>query len=192
MRFDHVIYVAADLDTATARVASALDAVPSGGGEHEGMGTRNAIVPLGHGYVEVLALTDPTAEPTSSFASAVHARLASRGEGLFGWAMCVDDLERTAARLGTPIVDIIRDGFRARITGVAEAMGDPALPFFITRDVGVPDPGIAGAHDRIDRLEVAGDAQRLTDWLGELPTYLELVVGDGGVRALTVGGRELR
>ena len=58
MRIDHVIYAAADLDAAAARIESELGLVAGGGGRHEGLGTVNRIVPLGGGYLELLAVAD--------------------------------------------------------------------------------------------------------------------------------------
>ena len=60
MRIDHIIYGTADLDAAEACFTSkaALTAVP--GGAHDGIGTHNRIVPLGHGsFIELLAVADP-------------------------------------------------------------------------------------------------------------------------------------
>src|SRR4051812_21158920 len=134
MRFDHVILVASDLDAAAARVGDALGVQVTGGGEHAGLGTRNAILPLGRGYVEVMALVDPGADPPSPLAAAVAQRLATAGDGLYAWAVHVDDVTAVAERLGTPLVDIVREGYRGRVTGLDAAMRTPVLPFFLTRD----------------------------------------------------------
>src|SRR5205085_5877472 len=58
VRIDHVIYAAADLAAATARVEAALGVAADPGGHHSGLGTHNAILPLGGGYLEVLAIDD--------------------------------------------------------------------------------------------------------------------------------------
>jgi hypothetical protein len=190
MSFDHAIYVAADLEAATAHVSSVLGVPPAGGGEHEGQGTHNQVLPFGGGYLEVLALVDPTAPPPSPIAAAVAGRLASHGDGLHAWAVHVSDVASVADRLDTPVMTIARDGFSARLAGVGEAMTEPFLPFFIERDPGVPPP--YGEGPGIEVLEIEGDATRLRDWLGELPPYVRVRAGDGGVRGITVGGRELR
>ena len=55
MRIDHVIYATRDLDGATAMVEAQLGLTAVAGGRHEGVGTHNRIVPLGDGYLELLA-----------------------------------------------------------------------------------------------------------------------------------------
>ncbi|MEA2221141.1 MAG: hypothetical protein QOJ35_3767 [Solirubrobacteraceae bacterium] len=60
MRIDHVIYAAADLDVAAARVRADLGLTAIAGGRHDGVGTHNRIVPLGDGsFLELLAVADP-------------------------------------------------------------------------------------------------------------------------------------
>jgi hypothetical protein len=78
----------------------------------------------------------------------------------------------------------------ARLTGVAESLNQPCLPFFIER----PDPesaprSVAGG---ITWIEVAGDARRVAEWLGEAELPVRIVSGDVSVRAVGVGERELR
>ena len=76
-----------------------------------------------------------------------------------------------AERLGLEVTTIERDGLTARLTGVAEAMAEPWLPFFIQRDPGIVDPGATGDAGGIAWIELAGDPERLRAWLGgeELP-----------------------
>src|SRR4051812_6671295 len=193
MRIDHVIYACADLDAAAARVEAELGVAARGGGRHERIGTRNRIVPLGGGYLELLAGADPTEAAASGLGRAVQERIAATGDGLMGWAVAVDDVEPVAARLGTAISTIARSGLTARLTGVAEAMREPSLPFFIARDAGVADPsGPAGGAGGIAWLEVSGDAPRLRDWLGGADLPLRVVDGAPAVRAIGVGDSEWR
>jgi catechol 2,3-dioxygenase-like lactoylglutathione lyase family enzyme len=194
MRIDHVIYATADLDAAAVRVEAVLGVPAAGGGRHERIGTHNRIVPFDDGYLELLAVADPEEAAGSTLGAAIQAHLAREGEGLFGWAVRVDDVEPVAARLGTAVTTIARHGFSARLTGVAEAMDDPLLPFFIARDPGVPGPVARPGVPAIAWLELGGEAARLERWLGgtDLPVR---VVEDGaerGVRAIGVGERELR
>jgi catechol 2,3-dioxygenase-like lactoylglutathione lyase family enzyme len=193
MRIDHVIYACADLDAAAARVEAKLGVAASGGGRHERIGTHNRIVPLGGGYLELLAVADPAEAAASDLGRAVQARIGATGDGLMGWAVAVDDVAPVAARLGTPISTIARSGLTARLTGVAEAMREPYLPFFIARDAGVADPGggRSGAGG-IAWLEVSGDAARLRDWLGGADLPVRVVDGAPAVRAMRVGDREWR
>jgi Glyoxalase-like domain len=192
MRIDHVIYAAADLDAAAARVQAALGVAAVPGGRHEGLGTHNAIVPLGGGYVELLAVADRAQAERSALGAAVLARLAGRGDGLMGWAVAVDAVEPVAARLGVDVTTIAREGLRARLAGVAEAMREPSLPFFIARDRDVGDPGAGGDAGGIAWVEVGGDAERLRAWLDGAALPVRVTGGTPGVRALAAGGRELR
>jgi hypothetical protein len=192
MRIDHVIYATADLDAAAARVEAALGVAPAGGGRHDGLGTHNRIVPLGGGYIELLAIADPDEAAGSWLGSAIEERIARHGDGLFGWAVAVGRVEDVAERLGTPVTTIARQGMTARLTAVAEAMRDPSLPFFIARDPGVADPAADGGAGGIAWLEVGGDAPQLERWLGGAEVPVRVVGGEPGVRAIGVGTRELR
>src|SRR3954451_14104338 len=173
VRIDHVIWATADLDAAAARLERDHGLRAAGGGVHDGMGTHNRILPLGGGYLELLAVRDPAEAAGSDLGRAVTARLERTGEGLMGWAVVVEDVGAVARRLGTELVAISRQGFTARLTGVAEAMAEPCLPFFLERAHAIPNPGAGADADAggITWLEVTGDAARLGEWLGgaELP-----------------------
>ncbi|HEX8730459.1 MAG TPA: VOC family protein, partial [Ktedonobacterales bacterium] len=57
-RIDHVIIGAPDLD-ALERSFTAMGFSVTGGGSHPHLGTRNRIIILGEGYIELLAIADP-------------------------------------------------------------------------------------------------------------------------------------
>ena len=192
MRIDHVIYATADLDAAAARVEAELGVVAVAGGRHEGLGTHNRIVPLGRGYLELLAVADPEEAASSELGRAVHARIAAEGEGLLGWAVAVDDVRPVAARLGTPITTIKREGMSGRLTGLADALHEPFLPFFIGRAPRVAEPGASGEAGGITWIELAGDRARLARWLGGAELPVRVVNGAPDVRAIGVGDREFR
>ena len=193
MRIDHVIWAASDLDAAAARVSDALGVAVAGGGRHEGLGTENVIFPLGGGYLEVIAVADVDDASRAILGAGLISRLRDVGEGLWGWAVSVEDV----ASLGLPVVPIAREGMSARLAGVMDAMADPSLPFFVTRDEGVADPGGSGSggFGGFAWVEVAGDSELLRSWLGSSFVSLGVRVVDGsprGVRAVCVGERELR
>jgi glyoxalase-like protein len=192
VRIDHVIYGTADLDAAAARIESELGLEARPGGRHEGLGTHNRIVPLGGGYLELLAVADPEEAASSDFGRALLARLEEVGDGLLGWVVGVDEVAAVAERLGTEIRTIRRGGLSARLTGLAEAMREPFLPFFISRDHVIPDPGIGADAGGITWVEVAGDAVRLAQWLDGASLPVRVVAGPPGVRAVGIGERELR
>jgi hypothetical protein len=188
MTIDHVIYATSDLDVAQARIESELGLAVFPGGRHTGLGTHNRIVPLGAGYLELLAVIDREEAEASDLGRAIL----DAGEGLAGWAVAVDDVDTVARRLGLRVTTICRDGLTAKLTGVAEALREPLLPFFITRDEGIPDPGEPGTGGGITWLELSGDAQRLDEWLEGARLPVRVVDGEPGVRAVGIGERELR
>ena len=192
MRLDHVIYATADLGAAAARVESELGLKAVGGGRHEGHGTHNRIVPLGGGYLELMAVAEAAEAAGSPIGSALQARLAEHGDGLFAWAVAADDLDRVADRLGLPITTVSRQGMTARLVGVAEALPNPVLPFFIERDEGIRDPGAGGDVGGITWLELAGDHSALGRRLGDNELPVRVVDGEVGVVAMGIGDRELR
>jgi hypothetical protein len=149
-------------------------------------------VALGDGYLELLAVADRDEAERSAFGRWLLARLAADGDGWLGWVVAVDDVEAVGRRLGTPITTISRAGLTARLTGVADAAREPFLPFFITRDAGVADPGAGGDAGGITWIEVAGDAARLGRRLGSSGLPVRVVAGAPAVRAVGVGARELR
>ena len=192
MRIDHVIWATADLDAAAERLERAHGLRAGGGGRHDGMGTHNRIVALGGGYLELLAIADAAEAAGSALGRAVGERLASVGEGLMGWAASTEDVTAVAARLGTEVVEITRQGFVGRLTGVAEAMAEPCLPFFIERGRDVPDPGGDGGYGGITWVEVAGDAARLDAWLGGAELPVRVRPGASALLAVGIGEQELR
>jgi hypothetical protein len=192
VRIDHVIYATADLDEAAARVESELGLSVMPGGRHEGHGTHNRIVPLGGGYLELMAVADPQEAADSPMGSAVQARLTEQGDGLFAWVIVLDGVEQFADRLGLPVITVAREGLSARVAGLAEALRNPVLPFFLERDEGVADPGEGADAGGITWLEVAGDREALESRLGDAELPVRVVDGPVGVIAMGIGERELR
>jgi hypothetical protein len=192
VRFDHVILAAADLDESARRIGEelGLDVLP--GGSHAALGTHNRVVPLGGGYLELMAVRDPERAADSELVAALHARLAAAQGHLMAWCLAVDDVEAVAQRLGTPVTQVSREGLSARVTGLAEALAEPCLPFFITRDEGIEDPGVGGDAGGITWIEVSGESARLDDWLAGSELPVRVVAGDQGIRAMGIGGREFR
>ena len=189
MRIDHVLWVADDLDAAADRLAAEHGLPSGGGGRHVGIGTHNRVLPLGGGYLEVIAIADHDEAAASTMGRAV----AAAPDGLFGWAVAVDDVPVEAQRLGLEVTSIERDGLTARLTGVAQAMAEPWLPFFIQRDPGIADPGASGDAGGIAWIELAADPERLHAWLGggeELP--VRYAAGEApGLRAVGLGSGDV-
>jgi hypothetical protein len=100
------------------------------GGRHPGRGTANVLVPLGHQYLELLAVVDREAARRSADGRPVLAALAERGPGPARWSLEVDDVDVEGRRLGLPVEERQRvrpDGavVRWRAVGVNEAWASP-------------------------------------------------------------------
>jgi hypothetical protein len=191
LRIDHVIYGTADLDAAAARIQAELGLQAVAGGRHEGLGTHNRIVPLGDGsFIELVAVADPDEARESVIGAALQAAIAN-GDRLLGWAVAVEDVSPVAARLGTSLSGVARQGMTARLTGVEEAFAYPCLPFFIERRTGASSDR-SGQGCGISWIEVAGDAARLARWLGGEALPVRVTDGEPGVQAIAVAERELR
>lgn len=192
MHIDHVLIATADLDAAARRLSDEYGFTVSGGGRHLGIGTENRIVPLGPGYLELIAVVDRAEAHSAPLGRALAERILATGEGLMGWVVAVEDVHAEAARTGAELSVIERSGLRATLAGVATAMAEPALPFFIERDPGVDDPGAGGTAGGLQWVEVAGDERRLAAWLGHADLPVRVVPGSPAVRAIGIGPHELR
>lgn len=174
MQLDHLSYAAgADGLWGTAERLGAVLGIPfHDGGFHPRFGTRNCILPLAAGhYVEVVEVLDHPAADKAPFGQAVRARTAAGG-GWLGWVVSVDDLAPVEDRLGRQAVEGHRrlpDGtmLEWHQIGVLGLQADPQLPFFI-RWQSDPDnhPSAGGRDVELVRLEIAGDRERLDEWLG--------------------------
>jgi hypothetical protein len=196
LRIDHVIYAVEDLEPAAATIAEdhGLASVP--GGEHPGWGTENRIIPLGGEYLELVTISDPAVAGRSGFGNAVAAALESGG-GLVGWVVATDDLDDVVRRLGLPVEQGSRtrpDGTTLswRLAGVSEALKTGALPFFIEWSC-PPDlhPGRAfaehrGRPGRIAWLEVRGDEESLSGWLGDCDLPVRVTEGPPALAAVAI------
>ena len=140
---------------------------------HPRFGTRNFILPLLNGvYLEVVEPLDHPATDKAPFGRAVKAR-SEAGGGWLAWVVSVDDISTVEARIGRSAVLGQRrrpDGMVLswKQIGVLDMLDDPALPFFI-QWLGEPrdHPSMGAGHKVfLDRLEIAGDPQRVSEWLG--------------------------
>jgi glyoxalase-like protein len=175
MRLDHVSYAAEPdgLAATAARLGATLGERFRDGGIHPRFGTRNMVLPLDAGtYVEVVAVLDHPASDKAPFGQAVRAR-SRDGGGWLGWVVSVDDMTKVETRLGRDSVQGNRyrpDGveLRWRQVGVIGLQSDPQLPYFVKWQC-PPElhPSAGGSGDvRLRALEIAGDPNRVSDWLG--------------------------
>lgn len=192
-----------DLGTAASRLRATLGLGSVEGGRHVGVGTGNRIVPLGASYLELVSVMDAEEARGHPFGRRVLASTEG-GEGFLGWCLRTADLDAVAGRL-----DLVAESWerrrpegetlRWRLAGLDAALEEPSLPFFIQWDVEERlHPGRAQADHAaplrgIAWVEVAGDVDRLVDWIGDADVPMRVVSGEPGVRAvgLLVGGAEV-
>ncbi len=174
MHVDHLIFAAGPdgLKADAARLADLLGAEYKDGGFHPRFGTRNHIIPLAdHRYIEVVEVLDHPASEKAAFGKAVRAR-SELGGGWMGWVVSVNDLTPFEERLERPAVPGSRhfpDGrlLEWRQIGVLGLMADPQLPYFLewVSDETLRPSALSG-DVRLDEISIAGNEQRLTEWLG--------------------------
>ena len=175
MRLDHLSYAAGPdgLVGTAERIGGMLGREFTDGGVHPRFGTRNMILPLADNtYLEVVEALDHPASDKAPFGQAVKARSALGG-GWLGWVVAVDDISSVEQRLGRSAAIGSRhrpDGteLRWRQIGVNGLISDPQLPFFIEWESPAELHPSAGADGTFSLacLEIAGDPQRVSEWLG--------------------------
>jgi hypothetical protein len=175
MRIDHIILACGpDLEAEAAAFSARTGLGWLPGGTHTAWGTRNAIVPLGGAYVELVAVADPAVAAGSAFGRAVAG--AEPGT-LIGWAVEPDDFLAAIRRAG---VDAMR-GARERPDGTllswSMAGADEALPrglpFFLKWDDAASSPSRAAVEHpgAVQPKDIAWlqlpEAGGLAAWLGD-------------------------
>ncbi|MEO9134881.1 MAG: VOC family protein, partial [Jatrophihabitantaceae bacterium] len=139
---------------------------------HPSFGTRNFILPIAGGcYLEVVEALDHPAADRAPFGQAVRART-DAGGGWLGWVIHVEDIATIEARLHRSAADGHRrrpDGFdlRWKQIGVKGVTATPQLPFFVQwQSDAAHHPSVGGGAITLSRLEIAGDAGAVDDYLG--------------------------
>lgn len=176
MRLDHVTYAAAPdgLAASTTRLGALLDESFVEGGVHPRLGTRNMVLPLAGGcYLEVVSVLDHPASDKAPFGQAVRARSLTGG-GWLGYTVAVDDIAPMVVRLersATPDHRLRPDGFDLRWLqiGVLGPQSDPQLPCVVQWEVDAENHPSVGASGqvRLAGLEIAGDPDLVSGWLGQ-------------------------
>ncbi len=176
MRLDHISFAVGPdgLAGTTVTLAGLLNSKFYDGGIHPRFGTRNMTLPLaGDMYLEIVEVLDHPASDKAPFGQAVRAR-SLLGGGWLGWVVAVDDITAVETRLGRDAANGNRyrpDGVELtwKQIGVNSLIADPQLPFFIEWSVAPelhPRHG-ASADFSLGCLEIAGDPQRVSEWLGQ-------------------------
>ena len=174
MHVDHLTFAAgpAGLAAEVERLGDLLGAKFRDGGFHPRFGTRNNILPLADDrYLEVVEVLEHPAAEKAPFGQAVRAR-SEMGGGWLGWVVSVPDLAPYEARLGREAGRGSRHFPDGRLLeweqiGVKGLMSDPQLPYFIkwTSDESVL-PRALGGQLQLAELEIAGNEERVEDWIG--------------------------
>ena len=174
MHLDHISYVASHdhLVDEVQRIGSRLGAGFMDGGIHPRFGTRNFTLPLQGGrYLEIVCPLDHPAADSSPFGKVVSQR-ANDGGGLLTWVLSVSNIKTFEDRLGRESVDGHRrrpDGSELhwKQIGVLGTLEDRQLPFFIEWLTEDHPSKEAKAVAKIEKLEIAGDPERVREWIGE-------------------------
>ncbi|WP_188779565.1 VOC family protein [Marmoricola endophyticus] len=176
MRLDHLSFAAGPggLEATSERLSDLLGEPFRDGGVHPRFGTRNRVLPLrDRTYLEVVEVLDHPASDKAPFGQAVRAR-SELGGGWMGWVVAVDDITELEQRLGRESVNGNRhrpDGseLRWKQLGVKGLQSDPQLPFFVEWRSERGDHPSSGASGEISfaSLEIAGDPERVSEWLGQ-------------------------
>jgi Glyoxalase-like domain len=179
MRLDHLSYAVGPDGIAgtTQRLTELLGEKFVDGGVHPRFGTRNMTLAIaGDQFIEIVEVLDHPASDKAPFGQAVRAR-SELGGGWLGWVVIVDDIAPIENRLGRESVQGNRtrpDGtdLRWRQIGVKGLQADPQLPFFIQWESDFthhPSHGATGDIALV-KLEIAGDPNRVKEWLDEDPS----------------------
>jgi len=192
---DHVLLATRDIDAAARRLLDRYGLASVRGGEHPQWGTGNRIVPVGDAYIEIIGITDAEVAATAPLGRWITSHTTD-GDVLAGVMIEPTDFDGVCTRLGlTPIPGMrdLADGTSVswRLAGLAEAMAQ-TIPCFISWDsrkgrLGSEAPQGGVSATGIAWLELGGDAQAVTAWLGdEVVPGLRLVGGPPGIRALAI------
>ena len=181
MRLDHVSYVTShdQLADTVQRLGARLGSAFIDGGVHPRFGTRNFTLPLQNGrYLEVVCPLDHPATDSSPFGKAVSRR-AAEGGGWLTWVLASDDLSDIEKKLGREATEGHRkkpngNNLSWKQIGIIELLENRQLPFFI-KWLTLDHPSTDGkAVSKITKLEIAGDKNALTNWVG---SDLQKVIG---------------
>jgi hypothetical protein len=195
LHLDHVIYVVADADAAAQRLYDEHGLASIVGGRHPAWGTANRIVPLGAAYLELMTIFDAELAARNDLGRLVSARIATGG-GFLGWMAAGDGFDERVAANGLEARRFSRerpDGSQLswRLAGLERMLAEPPLPGLLSWDDPASFPGLAPAEHVVTPagiawVELAGDAERVREYLGGAELGLRFVDGEPGVQRAAV------
>lgn len=185
MRLDHLSYAVNPdgLEETANRLANTLGVEPIDGGYHPRFGTRNIIMGLRDmRYIEVVEVLEHPAADKAPFGQAVRAR-SEMGGGWMGWVVSAKDLSDLERRLERDAVPGNRrrpDGVELswKQIGIKGLIADPQLPYLIQWEGPAelhPAYGSQESPVGINTVTIAGDPERVREWLGLGQEYLPQV-----------------
>jgi hypothetical protein len=151
---DHLVYATPDLDATVQALEEQLGVRPSTGGQHPGLGTRNALLSLGpRVYLEIVGPDPDQPAPDTPRWFGIDTLDAPR---LVTWCAAAPELASLHARAAAAGVSLgaVRDGGRVRPDGVAlswqvtspfTVLEHGLVPFFIDW-LDSPHPADSAAH----------------------------------------------
>jgi glyoxalase-like protein len=192
MRLDHLVYATPDLNLGIDTIEKLLGVKATPGGQHPGLGTRNALVALGpSSYLEIIGPDPEQPKPAGRRRFGIDALKAPR---IARWVVKGTELEKLAAAAASHgvVLGPVIPGSRRRPDGVVLSwrytdpnteLADGLVPFFI--DWGTsPHPSATAARGatlvqvRAEHPDVAR-TQQMLDALG-----LDLKVQKGSSPAI--------
>jgi hypothetical protein len=139
-RIDHLVYAAPDLDRGVRDIEARLGVRAVPGGQHPGLGTRNALVALGpESYLEIFAPDPDQPPPPRPRAFEVDTLRAPRLIAWFVRGQNLEHLRTTANAKGIPVGEIRSASRRTpeglelswQFTDPRKPVADGIVPFFI-------------------------------------------------------------
>ena len=192
LRLDRVSIGAKDIDATAAWLQSVAGLYADESWGFMG-GLRNRIAYSGGAAVEILGVGIPGMEMINPLTQQISGRTIA-GDLCLTWAVATDDIEATARRLGLEVLDggaYATTGERItwKMCGVVEAFfSEPYLPYFLSySDAGWQERALraAPAFD-VAEIEMSGDADRLTEWLGGADMSVRIEDGPSQIHSFTL------
>ena len=185
LTLSQIIFGVTNLDAATDRFR-ALGFAVLDGGIHPGVGTANRVIPLGAQYLELLGIVDTQLARESEYGRSLLRAIAD-GDRLVRWSLRTDAIDDVAARLGITVEHRKRlrpDGELVtwRAAGLALALADSTMPFFMQWDRAEQYPGaMVAAHPNgarcVASLSLTPADERFTRWVDGEDVPLRVTAG---------------
>jgi glyoxalase-like protein len=194
LRLDRVAIGAKDLD-ATAAWLGSVAGLSATEQWWFASGLSSRLAYSGGAAIEIIGQAFPGAEMVHPLTGQIYARTIAHDCWLT-WVVVSSDIDATATRLGLDVMDVQATSSTGqtiawRMAGAPEAFfSEPYLPYFVSYVDGddawreralAPEPKFD-----VHRIEVSGDAERLSQWLGGADLPVELVPGSPALRSVVL------